>query len=188
MKAKITNPHRVVTGIVRFSYMHIWKPSAINEGDTPKYGSNLLIPKSDTVTVAAIQDAINKAIEDGKREMWGGKLPPKLESPLRDGDVEKPDSPEYANCWFINPKSKSQPGIVDTKGQTIIDQDEAYSGCYGRASIGAYAFDVPMNKGIALYLNHVMITKKGEPLGSAKSKPEDDFAAFVGEEVDDMLA
>ena len=187
MSTSNTNPRKVVTGVVRFSYLHIWKPSTINEGDTPKYSATLIIPKSDKATVDAINHVIQLAKEEGKSK-WGGKIPAKMDSPLRDGDEERPDDPAYANAYFINPKSTTQPGIVDAKAQPIMDQDEIYSGAYGRASITAYPYDAKGNKGVAFYLNNIMKVKDGEPLGGAKSKPEDDFAAYVGEEVDDMLA
>lgn len=188
MSTSNTNPRKVVTGVARFSYLHIWKPSAINEGDTPKYSATLIIPKSDKATVAAINAAIEAAKEEGKSK-WGGKIPAKMTSPLRDGDEERPDDEAYVNSWFINPKSTTQPGIVDAKANPIMDQDEIYSGAYGRASITAYAYDAKGNKGVAFYLNHLMLVKHGEPLGGAKTKAEDDFAEFVGEAAeDDMLA
>ena len=43
---------KVVTGIVRLSYEHVWEPASIN-GSNPKYSVSLIIPKSDTKTIAA---------------------------------------------------------------------------------------------------------------------------------------
>ena len=55
---KISNPMKVITGTdTRWSYSNVWEPKSIN-GGTPKYSVSLIIPKSDTKTIAKIQAAI----------------------------------------------------------------------------------------------------------------------------------
>ena len=55
---KMTNPMKVITGPnTRWSYANVWEPKSIN-GGTPKYSVSLIIPKSDTKTVAKIKTAI----------------------------------------------------------------------------------------------------------------------------------
>ena len=100
---------------------------------------------------------------------------------MRDGDQERPDSPEYAGCYFINANSASAPGIVDADRQEIIDRSEVYSGVYGRASINLYAFNSNGNKGIACGLNNLQKIRDGEPLGG-KSRAADDFAIDADED------
>ena len=124
---------KVVTGVVRLSYAHVWEPASINGGDE-KYSVSLIIPKSDKKTIKAIQDAVEQAKQDGKAK-FGGKIPANLKLPLRDGDIERPDDEAYADSYFINANSKDKPQIVDTKVQRILDQSEVYSGCYARVSI-----------------------------------------------------
>lgn len=52
------NKTKVVTGVkTRWSYVNVWEPKSIN-GSTPKYSVSLIIPKSDTVTVKKIENAI----------------------------------------------------------------------------------------------------------------------------------
>ena len=51
--ANKTNSTKVVTGVVRLSYEHVWEPASVN-GSNPKYSVSLIIPKSDTKTIAAI--------------------------------------------------------------------------------------------------------------------------------------
>ena len=49
---KVTNPMKVITGVnTRWSYANVWEPKSIN-GGTPKYSVSLIIPKSDTKTIA----------------------------------------------------------------------------------------------------------------------------------------
>jgi hypothetical protein len=181
--AATATPNKVITGIVRFSYLHVWEPTSINPGDDPKYSVSLLIPKSDKATIAAIKEAIKVATEQGKTTKFEGKIPGNLKQPLRDGDVERPDDENYAGHMFINANCKTKPGIVDKNSKPIMDQDEVYSGCYGRASITFYAFNAKGSKGIACGLNHIMKTKDGEPLG-ARSTAESDFAGIADADED----
>jgi len=173
---------KVVTGLVRFSYLHIWEPSAAQEGQDKKYSASLIIPKSDKATLSAINAAIAAAKEQGKAK-FGGKIPANLKTPLRDGDVERPEDEAYADSYFINATAKTKPGIVDKNASPVLNQDDVYSGCFGRASVTFYAFNTSGNKGIACGLNHLMKTKDGEPLGG-RSTAESDFAEVLGEDDD----
>jgi hypothetical protein len=165
---------KVVTGKVRFSYLHVWEPAAVEEGSQKKYSVSLIIPKSDTDTVARIMNAIQSALEAGKAK-FGGKIPASLKLPLRDGDIERADDDAYLNSWFLNANSSKQPGIVDQNVQPILRQDEIYSGCYGRASINFFAFNTNGNKGIACGLNNIQKLSDGELLGG-RATAEFDFA------------
>jgi len=187
MSNKISNPMKVITGPnTRWSYANVWEAKSIN-GGTPKYSVSLIIPKSDTVTVNKIKAAIEAAYKEGEGKLKGnGKSVPPLsvlKTPLRDGDLERPDAPEYAGCYFVNANSASAPGIVDADRQEIIDRSEVYSGVYGRASINFYAFNSNGNKGIACGLNNLQKIRDGEPLGG-KSRAADDFAT---DEEEDFL-
>ena len=186
--AKIQNPTKVITGVnTRWSYANVWDAKSIN-GGAPKYSVSLIIPKSDTVTVNKIKAAIEAAYEEGQSKLKGnGKTVPALsvlKTPLRDGDLERPDDPAYANAYFINANSATAPGIVDADRQPILERSEVYPGVYGRASINLYAFNSNGNKGIACGLNNLQKIRDGEPLGG-KSRAEDDFDT---EEDDDFLS
>lgn len=189
MSKNYINPTKVITGVnTRWSYANVWDPKSIN-GGAPKYSVSLIIPKSDTATtVNKIKAAIQAAYEEGEGKLKGsGKTVPALsvlKTPLRDGDLERPDDEAYANSYFVNANSATAPGIVDADRQPILDRSEVYSGVYGRASINFYAFNSNGNKGIACGLNNLQKIKDGEPLGG-KSRAEDDFAT---EEDDDFLA
>ena len=133
--ANFSNPMKVITGPdTRWSYANVWEPKSIN-GGTPKYSVSLIIPKSDKVTVEKIKKAIQAAYEEGQSKLKGnGKTVPALsvlKTPLRDGDLERPDDEAYANSYFINANSATAPGIVDADRNTIIDRSEVYSGVYG---------------------------------------------------------
>ncbi len=178
--ANKTNVTKVVTGIVRLSYEHVWEPNSIN-GGTPKYSVSLIIPKSDKKTIEAINSAVDNAIKDGISK-FGGKLPNKaaLKLPLRDGDVERDDE-AYKNAFFLNANSTTPPQIVDTAVQPILDRNEVYSGCYAKVSVNFYAFNSNGNRGIACGLGNIQKIRDGEPLGG-KSNAADDFITEADED------
>lgn len=180
-----SNPMKVITGPdTRWSYANVWEAKSIN-GGTPKFSVSLIIPKSDTATVAKVKAAIEAAYHEGEAKLKGnGKsIPPltSIKTPLRDGDLERPDDPAYANAYFINANSAAAPGIVDADRNVILTRSEVYSGVYGRASINFYAFNSNGNRGIACGLYNLQKIKDGEPLGG-KSRAEDDFATDLDED------
>lgn len=176
------NLTHVVTGKVRLSYANLFEPKAISEGQQAKYSVSVLIPKSDNATLTRIKKAIEEAKQQGATK-WGGKIPTNLKLPLRDGDTERPDKPEYAGHYFVNANSLSKPGIVDQNLNPIIDQSEVYSGCYARVSLDFYPYNSNGNRGIACGLGNVQKIADGEAL-SGKTSPDDDFEPVATEEDD----
>ena len=185
--ANQANLTKVVTGKVRFCYVNVFEPTAMNDGDTPKYNICILIPKSDTATVDKIKKAIEAAKEVGKAKLAdkNGRIPNNLKLPLRDGDDERGDDPAFEGHYFINANSLRKPSIVDRSLNPILDRSEFYSGCYGRASINFYAFNVS-SKGIAAGLNNLQKLADGEMLAGG-STAEEDFGGDNEFTDDDML-
>lgn len=177
---------KVVTGKVRFSYEHVFKPQAASEGAEPKYSVCLLIPKTDRQTVDEIEAAIAAAKRAGASQ-WGGKIPAGLKLPLRDGDEERPERPEYRGMYFINASSKQKPNVVNSVNQPILEPTEFYSGCYGRVSINFYPFNMAGNRGVGAGLNNVQKLSDGESL-TGRATAEEDFGDCRDEDDDDPLA
>jgi hypothetical protein len=177
------NKTKVVTGTVRLSYANVWEPKSIN-GGKEKYSVSLIIAKSDTKTLEAINTAIDAAITEGVSK-FGGKKPNKasLKLPLRDGDVERDDD-AYKDSYFVNANSITAPQIVDKHVQPILDRNEIYSGVYARVSITFYAFNSNGNRGIACGLGNIQKISDGEPLGG-KTTAADDFTTL---DDDDFLS
>ena len=178
------NKTKVVTDTVRLSYANVWEPKSIN-GGAEKYSVSLIIPKSDKKTIAAINAAIDAAIEEGLAK-FGGKKPNKaaIKLPLRDGDTERDDE-AYANSYFVNANSPTPPQIVDQNVNPIMNRSEIYSGVYARVSISFFAFNSNGNKGVACGLGNIQKVRDGQPLGT-RSTAEDDFAVI--EDEDDFLS
>lgn len=175
------SPTKVITGKVRFSYVHVFNPASISEdSEEKKYSVSIIIPKSDTKTI----EAIKKAVDEALKAKFPGKLPKMFKNPLRDGDLERDDE-AYANSMFLSAKSNTKPGIVDADLNPIMDQSEFYSGCFGRASLNFYGFDVNGSKGVACGLQNLQKLEDGERLAGAGSTPEQDFGA--GNPDDDLM-
>lgn len=183
----VVNPTKIITGICRLSYANIWQAKSIN-GGTPKFSTSVLISKSDAVTISRVKKAIQAAYEEGEGKLKGnGKsVPPlaTLKTPMRDGDVERPDDPAYEGHWFVNANSGTAPGVVDINRQPIIDTSEIYSGVYARVSLSFYAFNSNGNKGIACGLQNIQKVRDGESLGG-RTKAEDDFNDGYQSDADD---
>ena len=117
------------------------------------------------------------------------KVKPKnLKLPLRDGDEERAEeAPEYEGMMFLNANSNTKPGIVDKDLNEILDPEEVYSGCWGRASINFYAFDSNGNRGVGVGLNNIQKLKDGERLGAARASAESDFGdGFNDDDLEDF--
>lgn len=190
--SKTTNPTKVITGKhTVMSYLNVNEPKVPLGGGTPKYSVSLIIPKSDTVTVAKIRAAIQAAYEEGQSKLKGSsKFVPALEdikTPLRDGDKDRKGDEAYAGAWFINANSSTKPGVVDADRQPILDTSELNSGIIGRASINFYAFNSNGNRGIACGLNNIQKLADGMPLGG-HSRAEDDFAGLDDDDDEDFLS
>lgn len=180
---------KVLTAKVRFSYAHVFEAVAISEGQTPKFSVSILIDKSDTITLGRINNAIEAAKVEGIAK-YGEKLqklikakknlPPNFKNPLHDGDEEREDNEEYADKMYINASNKHQPHIVGTEkdegGQfeVLYDDEDFYSGCYGRATLNFFAFN-NQSQGVGCSLENLQKLADGERLGAARESAEDAF-------------
>ena len=163
----------------RFSFLHCWEPDSVN-GSEPKYSVSAIIPKSDTATVNAIKAAIEVAKKESASK-WGGKIPPNLKLPLRDGDIDRPEDEAYAGCYFLNANSRQAPQVVDSRVEPILDQSEVYSGCYGKLSVTFYAYNTNGNRGIAAGLGNIQKLRDGESLGG-RAKASEEFDSVQDED------
>lgn len=164
---------KVVTGEVRLSYVNLFEPKAIVEGGPLKYGTSILISKSDKANLDLINKTIQEVIQNSQDVLKGTKG---LRLPLRDGDEEK-DSLEYEDHFFMTVSAKQAPIVVDEDRQEIINPREVYSGCYGRVSMNFFAYNKAGSRGVGVALNAVQKTKDGEALGGGYTKAavDEDF-------------
>ena len=133
---------RCKTPVFRSSYAFVHEPRETPNGDM-KYQMCMIFNKDDLAQLKPVAQAIVNACGN-KFGLDIGKWPKNLKCPLRDGDEER-DNPEYENTYFMNGGNKNKPGIVDRQVQPITSTDEFYSGCYARASLSFYGYDVKGN-------------------------------------------
>lgn len=172
----------------RLSYLNVFKARGFQKDDEEKYSAVLLIPKKNKATIANIKKAINDAVEDGLEKYWSGKRPSNLWNPLRDGDTEKADQPEYAGMYFMTAKAQAdrKPQLIDRDKNEIVDQTELYSGCWGVVDVTFFPFDNRM-KGVGVGLNAIMKYKDDEAFGGGRSRDSiiNGFDKFVDPDEDE---
>ena len=180
----MNNQTQVVTGEVRMSYVHLFKPYAAMTGQEEKYSVTVLVPKSDQETMGRIQAAIAAATDRGVKEKWNGVKPPIVANPVYDGDGVRPSDgaafgPECKGHWVFTASCKADypPEIVDKFGNPIINQSDVYSGMYGRVAFNVYAYAYGGKKGIGFGLGPVQKTRDGEPLGGGRMSAAQAFGA-----------
>lgn len=169
------NPMVITIGPIRFSYLQCFEPKAIAPGSKEKFSVSAIIDATDTKTLNAINAAVEAAKAAGITSKWGGKLPPVLKLPLRDGS-ERPDDEAYRGKMFVNAHADQKPGIVDANRNPILSKDAIGSGDYGYLNISFYPYDSGGSKGVAAGFNHIMKTQDGEKLAGRVSV-DDAFGA-----------
>ena len=176
-------PTEVVTGKVRLNFPVLFTPKADKNDPTKiNYSCQLLIPKSDTATMAKIREAIEEAKREGLGKKWGGTMPPNISAPYHDGDGIKPVAgteygPECKGHYILNVKASAsyKPDVVDGQLNPILDQSEIYSGMYARALINFFPYFNSGKKGISVSFSNVQKVADGTPLGGAPKKSADVF-------------
>ena len=173
---KRINETNIRIGEVRFSYAHVFEPSATEEGKPPKYSVAILWPKTETAITKLVEEAVAAAKEKGKTSKWGGKIPANCKTPIRDGDIDREDDPSYKGMYFMNCSSKQKPGIrVLENGQVVeaLDQQDFYSGCWGAITVNMFPYENSGNKGVAVGLNNVIKTRDDEKLAGGATAEQD---------------
>ena len=175
------NPTTITIGEARLSYCNVFQPQAPfnNPQGEPKYSVTILVPKTNLAAKAAIDNAINLAIEAGVSSKWGGVRPPVPAICVHDGDGTRPsDGAEFGDeCkghWVFTASCKADraPFVVDANVQPIIDPRQVYSGCYGNVNVSFFAYNNAGKKGIGCGLNGIQKTRDGEPLGNSVTAEE----------------
>ena len=194
----------VRTGRVRLSYPHIFKAqpkkdangnTVVGDDGTPtlQYSCALIIPKTETEIVTAIQESMKAAAIDF---FGAGKVPAKWNAGFRDGDTDpsamldaldpsKGRKPELVGCWFLNASTRQKPTIIGNEkddfagGWKLLTESDIKAGDWVRVQLRCYGFDVGTNKGVAFSFSGIQLFEQGEALASGGFKAD----AFDDEEV-----
>ena len=173
MKAATVAGSQLTTPEFRVSFPSVFVARAAVEGQEPKFSVTMLFAKTTDLTplkIAAKAAIISKWGEDQ------AKWPKNLRLPFRDGSEKEYDG--YEGTTFCTASSKMRPGLVDHALQPIIEPSEFYGGCYARATISMFAYDVSGNRGVGIGLRNIQKIRDGEPF-SGRNKAEKDFDAIA---------
>lgn len=168
---------KVLTGEVRLSYANLTTPRAPQQGGEPKYSVTLLIPKTDTATIANINASIKAAYDDGVTKKWGGAHPTQKVI-VHDGDGLRPSGlpfgDECKGCWVLTASTKNKPQVVGIDNLDCeLAPSDIYSGMYARVTINFFAYDTAGSKGVGCGLGNVLKTRDGEALAGGASAASD---------------
>jgi hypothetical protein len=169
---------RVITPIARLSFPHLFKKAPPMEGQGPdqcKYGCNLIFPKGTDLS------KLEAAVEAAKAAKWpNGKVPKFRYETFKDAGEMEYDGYEDGMI-FISAKSGDRPGIIIGPNREICTEEaDVYAGCWVKASVTAFGYDMQANKGVSFALNNIWKIRDGESF-TGRRKAEEDFA---DEEVD----
>jgi hypothetical protein len=173
-----------VTPEFRVSFPNVFRAKSMNDDSKPKFSIVMLFDKKTDLK------ELKRAVHFAATEKWGSdktKWPKKLKMPFRDGDVDKPDVPGYKNAIFVGASASEgyPPGVVDQRRQPIVNEADFYAGCFARAQLYAYTYEVKGNVGVTFGLNHIQKIKDGEKF-SGRQNAEDVFEDV--EDFEDGLA
>jgi len=178
----MTDSKQLVTPKFRVAFPHLFEKETFDEGE-PKFSVTMLFPKD--TDLAPLKNAVKAAID----EKWGDKRPKGLKLPFKDGDAVDEEGEllypysGYEGHISVKASSRYDVGIVDLKKVPIIDPEEVYGGCYGRAFVQAAAFDLKTSKGVTLYLVHFQKLADGEKFQN-RIAVQDAFDDDVSEQSD----
>lgn len=174
----------VIENPCRLSYPHLFQPKEGMNGGAPKYGCTILVPKSDTMTVNAINAALQAEYAEASKPngQWKGAAPAQPTMTWYDGDTVQPSGEpwgeECKGCMVLRTTSSNAPDVVDGQGNKAMDATKFYAGCYCYYSVNFAAYANSGNKGIGAFLNCVMFAKDGDPL-EARASAKSDFASII---------
>lgn len=169
-----TSSGNIVSPEARFSFPNVFRPGKVMEaGKEPKYSIVLLFAANSDLSL------LKAAAEEVAVEAFGAdkaKWPKNLRSPFRD-QGEKAINGYVDGCKFITATSKQRPGLVDHSNLDIVEEHLFYAGCYGVASLRAFAYGggkTGVTPGVAFGLQNIQKLRDGESL-SGRSDPSKDF-------------
>lgn len=199
--------------LVRFSYLHAFRPHLNKESGRSEYSLQIMIPKENTEDVAAIKDAIAAQ----EKILWPkGTLPPKYQYPLKDGDKhtsQKGEDRSVPGFWLLTSKTDAYPrkkdGTKDGKeedktaglnpppevaGTTrnaegkleLLAENQVKSGDWGRVSVNVKSY-LTGNTGTSAFLNSLQKVQTGEALGNGRRSAASEFDDYDDSEADDPL-
>ena len=158
------------TPVFRLCFPQLFTPKKFEESGKELYSCMAVFPKSTDLSALKqiAEAAFKKRFPNGARAS---------RNPFRDGNEMVDEWGDlFKDTVFIRLSSQYKPVVVDGNRIAITNQSLVYSGCYARAAVHAYAYDVKGNRGVSFGFDAIQITRDGDPLsgGAAAVKLFDD--------------
>lgn len=154
------------------SFLHLIEPQAVpNDPNKKRYSLVMIFDKA--AQARPEWKKLEAAIDAAIKSRWPGRVPPGLQGPFRDGAEKQHQYDGYhAGDVFIQPWSKSKPGIVNIDRQDMLDLEEVYAGWTCRANVRPFAYDTAGKRGVGLLLDSVQFLRPGKRLDGRKAASE----------------
>lgn len=174
----------------------LWTARSGNRDGTgkKKFGCSLILPKNHPQVAE-----INALIDKVAAEKWGAKSEAILKSLrasdkvlLHDGD-KKAEYAGFAGNYYISCRSDIRPSVRGHDPNVLIAEDSGivYSGCYGNASIAAWAQDSQdFGKRVNAQIRGFQFTRDGDAFAAGTAAGADEFetVADTGEQTESLAA
>ena len=151
----------------RLAFVQLHEPREFN--GQKNYSVTLLIPHKNENAVKKVNEAIKKAMAEGKDKFgWkdGIEKGKNFNIPFDDGDSKEYDG--YAGNYFMNTKNKLKPLCIDLDGEELTPE-ELYSGCWANCIVNLFPYDNPRGgKGISASIRGVQKYKDDEGFGASR--------------------
>lgn len=158
---------------VRLSYPSLFRATAMEEGQVPKFKATFLLPADTHESEIAELNAIIEAKYKGElkvKKLGTDKLC------FRDGDEHKNE--EYHGHYYLTASDAKRPGVLDeTNTPTAEEDDCVYAGCWVHARIGLWAQNNKWGQRINANL-----------IGVKKYKDDEAFSGVSRPALDEMFA
>lgn len=163
----------VITPEFRVSYPNLFQPRLNDQSGKMEYSFVALFAKG--ADLSALKKEAQRALLEkfGAEKLKDPAFVQRLRSPFRDQGIRQSDG-YVPGAIFVSLKSTQKPGVVDAQVKPIIDPSQVYAGCYGIASVRAFAYDAKGNVGVSLWMQNFQKTRDGDSL-TGRLKPEEEF-------------
>jgi hypothetical protein len=155
---------------VRFSYPHLRKAYAGDDGGEPKFGIvGLLMKKTHKAAQELIADQIAKLLKDNKVKALASD-----KKFLRDGDES--DKEEHAKAWTVSARETRRPPLRNRDNSVVEpeDADEVFQpGFWGSILIRPWFQNNKYGKRVNAGLSSVQFVLKDEVFGEGRLSDED---------------
>jgi Enterobacter phage Enc34, ssDNA-binding protein len=176
-------PVRSPVGMIMFP--HLFVPRARAPNADPVFNLILLFDEAGQKdpAYAAMKQAVALAIDEewgaGKSRDANWLRQTKFRSPFRDA-IEKDKYNGFTpGKTFINPWTKTKPGIVNAQREVIYVPGDVFAGQLGRVTVSPYCYSVSGNTGCSLMLDNIQVVKLDMPRMDGRQSAEQAFDPWV---------